>query len=122
MKWIKHIGLACILILPVACTDSKTTQNEQLILGRWELVQAVRNGKPTDSMNGIFFEFKEEGKMTSNFNLAVEERQLQYTIDKNLLDQIGEENLKYIIEKLTNSELILTTNYQGLEFQLQLEP
>jgi len=121
MKWINQIGLLFLLILPFSCADSETAKNEEMILGRWELKQAVRNGKMTDALKGIFFDFKEEGKMVSNFNFNAEEQALDYTINKKVLAQKGTENLTYAIEKISTTELILSTEYKKFKFELQLE-
>lgn len=57
----------CLLLVFAACQrDSKDTNYEELILGRWEIKEAIRNGRPTETLTGAFMEFFPKGRMISN--------------------------------------------------------
>ena len=57
--------LACIGLL-TGCQDEQTSSKEELILGRWEIQQAYRNGRTTESLEELYFEFYKDGKMNTN--------------------------------------------------------
>jgi len=91
-----------------------------LIPGRWEIKEAFRNNKLTEALDGIYFDFKSNGTMVSNFNLSVKDTESPYSIVKNILTESGTEKRVYTIESLEPGDLILSTKYQGLSFRLRL--
>jgi len=117
---LKKILLPLIYLLAffVACTeDVETKENLSLIEGRWEVKEAFRNNKLTETMDGIYFDFRSDGKMVSNFNLRVADVENPYTLKKNKLTEEGKEKRDFLIETLDESQLTVITKYQGLDFR-----
>ncbi|MBK7408825.1 MAG: hypothetical protein IPJ40_12660 [Saprospirales bacterium] len=66
-------GLCLVMVFAACQNDSKDTNYEELILGRWEIKEAQRNGRPTETLTGAFMEFLPKGRMISNVGGAPEE-------------------------------------------------
>lgn len=114
------LGLtACQNDVPEGGSDSAQAQVNQL-LGRWELQQAVRSGKPTESLDGAYFEFFEEGKLVSNLGGSREE--LEYELNgETILQRGGRMQADYNIVELGDSVLVLQMTLNNIPFTLQLE-
>lgn len=109
------------LVLFAACqNETKDTNYEELILGRWELIEALRDGKPTETLTGIYFEFKPEGRVVSN--LAGQEEESKFELEgKNIGQKGGQIAVNYQIEELNDSLLVLTFSLRQVNFRLKLD-
>ncbi|MEL6276522.1 MAG: hypothetical protein AAFU03_15600, partial [Bacteroidota bacterium] len=52
--------LSIPLLSLLACTSDDTDQGPSLV-GRWEIESAQRNGRPTESLDELYFEFTDQG-------------------------------------------------------------
>jgi hypothetical protein len=99
--------------------ESDTDQTLLLLQGRWELLDATRNGKPTESLDGAFFEFMSEGKLASNLGGSREE--MQYELRGNtILQRGGRMEAEYQIETLADTLLVLDLVLNNTPFKLRL--
>ncbi len=101
------------------CGDEQASEEKNLILGRWEIQEAFRNGRPTESLAELFFEFTEDGQMTTNI-LGAEETATYELDESQLLQREGQLDINYQIQELTDSTLVLATELQGYAFMFQL--
>jgi hypothetical protein len=102
-----------------ACRNDKNESAMEFLLGRWELVEAFRNGRPTSSLENLFFEFQDEGRMITN--LLGEEESATYQLSKTELRQRDSQiDVNYAIEELTDSTLMLSTQLRGYAFRFVL--
>ena len=110
----------CLLLVFAACQrDSKDTNYEELILGRWEIKEAIRNGRPTETLTGAFMEFFPKGRMISNVAGAPEES--AYTIQGNVLSSKSERlPADYTIQYLGDSSMVLKFIVRDIPFQFSL--
>lgn len=109
------IGLAAL----AACQDSQETSRQEYLLGRWELQQAYRNGQVTESLQELYFEFFQDGKMSTNILGAPETA--TYELEENELRQRDSQmDINYQIEELSDSLLVLTTNLRSYDFRFRL--
>ncbi len=126
MKLIKNIIIPFLLVgifTYSACTTEQTPEEKDrtaaLIQGHWELKTAFRNDKETETLSGIYFDFKSGDKMFTNFNLSGEEKEMTFELkDQSILAGIGN---GYKIESITAENLVLTTKMRGYKFKLDLE-
>jgi hypothetical protein len=109
-----------ILTLNTGCEDEKTKQ-QALLTGRWELVRGFRNAKETETLDGTYFRFEEQGKMQTNLPLGANENAVDFTLDKNEIIQSGPMPIKYTIQKLTDTELILVLELRGMQFEMHMK-
>lgn len=125
MRLSTHLLTVCsfcigILALSTGCEDEKTKQ-QALLTGRWELVRGFRNAKETETLAGTYFRFEEQGKMQTNLPLGANENAVDFTLEKNEIIQSGPMPIKYTIQKLTDTELILVLELRGMQFEMHMK-
>lgn len=109
------IGVAALS----ACQDSQEIDRQEYLLGRWEIQEARRNGQATESLQELYFEFFQDGKMTTNLLGAAETASYELE-DGELRQRDSQLDIDYRIEELTDSLLILTTNLRDYDFRFRL--
>lgn len=123
MKWTNHLSFIMLLTLSLviqACGPEETSETSpDQILGRWELTNATRNGRPTESLADLYFEFFLDGKMTTNLGGATESA--SYAIYDNEIRQSDSQfDVIYEIQGLNDSILVLATELRGYSFRFRL--
>ena len=98
--------------------DAKT--NEDILWGRWEIVDASRNGSRTETLDELYFVFGEDGSLETN--IAGSPEMATYSVKENLIQQ-RESRLEadYLIEQITDSTLMLATELRTFRFRLLLK-
>lgn len=105
--------------------ESSTAASKQIELtiasvnGRWEVVAATRNGESTESVNGAFFELKDNDVLLTN--IMGEEAESKYLLDGNLIVSKGQPEMVYEVKKLADSTMALGMSIPKYEFELILE-
>jgi hypothetical protein len=108
------LGLCCT----IACNEDEV-QDTDLILGRWDLREGLRNGSPTESLADLFFEFYEEGKMRTNITGSPVD--CSYDIEGDQLEQRGGPmDINYTIQMLNDTMLSLTAKIHSYDFKLEM--
>ncbi len=119
-KWYRITVVLLTSFFLITCQKGK---NEKVatIIGKWELEEALRNGRPAASLEDIFFEFFADGSMRTNFNLTGNSETGTFEIFKGELRQRETQlHLNYNIIELNDSVLILSTKLRDADFQLLL--
>lgn len=89
------------------------------VLGRWELDYATRDGRPTESLEELYYEFLPDGTLRTNMSGAPETA--TYAIENNILQQRqGRIEADYTIVELSDSVLVLSANIRNYAFQFRL--
>ena len=90
------------------------------LIGKWEIVEAYRNGNLAESLDDLFFEFYEDGKMRTN--ILGSSSQSDYEIDGQKILQGGDDGVEvdYQIEEVSDSTLVLTTALRRYNFSFSL--
>ncbi len=106
----------------LSCGGDGVAEQQNLLIGHWDLVEGSRNGKVTESLRGTYFEFTSEGKMSTNLPIkggidspfVIENGEIVQTI-------INDLHIKYKIVELTPKALKLTTTLRSFDFIFSLE-
>ncbi len=107
------VFLSALLLL--GCGED--LEKEQLLLGKWSLEKAFRGENKTELLNHLFFEFQEEGMMTTNINNGQLE-QGKYTLSGDIIHQTESSlNLDLTLKSLTDSTLVIQTSIRGMPFE-----
>ncbi|MGB3548492.1 MAG: hypothetical protein WBA17_16080 [Saprospiraceae bacterium] len=115
------IGSLLVLLLTAACVTDRSKGEDELLIGRWELVRAERNNAPTESLDNLFFEFLPEQQLRTNFTLTSTESMGTYTFSGDILEQTTPDlTADLTVKELTDSTLFLETRLRGTFFQLYL--
>ena len=105
--------------LLTGCQEEQSDKKEELILGRWEIQQAYRNGKTTESLEQLYFEFYKDGKMNTNLLGATETASYEME-NGTLLQRDSQMDINYNIQELNDSILVMTTQLRSFDFQFRL--
>ncbi len=90
-----------------AC-EKESEKDATLLIGRWEVTEATRNGRPTESLAELYFEFTSEGGLMTNVAGFPEEGTYEVRGDK-ILQRNTQLDAEYNIEELASDHMILTT-------------
>ncbi|HMP32439.1 MAG TPA: hypothetical protein PKD85_22715 [Saprospiraceae bacterium] len=97
------IGIIVFLsVMIFACKDNNDVCS---IEGKWYFHQVNRNYKPTNTLEGGYFDFKDEKVFTSN--IFDENQEYSYTFTYPKIEINTEENLKFTIVQCSKDTLIL---------------
>jgi len=110
--------------LLAACSSDTQEQaaegvTEDQMLGYWEIEEASRNDEPTESLDDLYFEFMKGGRMRTN--LAGKPAEGTFELTDGVLEQRGTEmDVDYIVESVSEDELVLTTTLRNYDFRFVL--
>ncbi len=97
-----------------ACETNDDERNK-IIVGKWFIESAERDGTKIRSLEGTIFEFTPDGKMTTNVpNLG----EGNYHFSNNQLIQKGANTQNYTIEDLTTEKLVLKMQIKDMDFKM----
>lgn len=118
----KKIFLIALLgIVAFACTSDENSEEVNKLLGRWELQSAQRDGRPTDSLRGLYFEFSgENGLRTNIMNGEVEDGTYEMGEENTIAQRNTTQDIDYTIESLADTMLVLITSLSDTEFRFVL--
>ncbi len=118
----KFLPLFFLNVVFLACEPEPKTPvyEKQDLIGQWELTEAWRNNRKTETLVGTYYNFDDNGHMSTNFNLDMQESSYEYEFDGRQITQKGEEETVYHIDSLTSSTLIFSTTFHNFPFKLAL--
>ena len=104
----------------ISCEEEpkEPTFDKDLLIGRWELQDAWRRGKKTETLTGTFYEFKKEGTMVTNLTPSMNILEYEYTFDGKTLMQKGDTEITFDIENLNDSLFTFSMVIQNFPFKL----
>ena len=123
MKILKTLPLSILIttLFIVSCSTEVETLDAALLYGRWDIKSAQRDGHPTETLTNTFFEFDEQGKMVTNFNLEGNEVSGEFVINGSKITQKGDPEINYSVEILEENKLVLLTKLMDYNFTLNLK-
>lgn len=120
---INQLLFGTFLFLLTACGSDTTIKDQKALLeGRWNLIEGQRNGKVTDSLRDMYFEFTADDKMSTNLPIKGGMNSPYDIVDNAIVQTIiNDIQIKYTIVELTPQVLRLTTSLRGFEFVFSME-
>lgn len=119
MKFWKSIFTFLAITLFFACGSEEADPQATQILGRWEIEEASRNGRITESLAELYYEFDADGKITTNLTGATETG--TYTLEEGkLLQRNTKIDADYTLDSLSDSSLIMSTRLRNSTFKFRL--
>ena len=114
------IAILILSVFFICSCNEDAIQDSDIILGRWDIEEALRSGRPTESLDNLFFEFFDKGKMRTNITGSTVDG--SYRLDGDQLHQSGGTlEVDYTIQTLSDSLLILTAMINRYDFKLQFK-
>ena len=120
----KFLLIFCTLSLFISCEeDAKSPSFEKdLLYGRWELTEAYRNSRKTETLTGTFYEFNENGNVKTNFtpqhNMVAHE--FPFDFNGKEIKLKGEQEFLYQVDTLSQDLLMVSTNFDRFRFKFTL--
>jgi len=105
----------------VACNFDAAQEEEttELLQGRWDLSEAYRSGKKTETLTGTFFEFLPERKLI--YNLAGLREEVSYNLDGQTITPLeSRQSVTFMIEELDAGKLTLSMVMRNTPFKFVL--
>ncbi len=111
------LPLAFVSLLFTAC-ENETEKNQATLLGRWQLTKGLRNKSETQTLQGVYYYFGADGKMQTNLPIGAE-TPTDYVVVKDEIEQRSAQPVKYTIQQLTDTVLVVTLEMHGVPFEFQ---
>ncbi|MEN0005229.1 MAG: hypothetical protein AAF798_13840 [Bacteroidota bacterium] len=112
--------LVCFIFLLTTCKKDVEDNSAELLVGRWEIQEASRNGRSTASLDNLYFEFYEDGSMRTNLSGATETA--KYALEPPTIRQMESKmDADYTIQEITDSTLFMSTELRGYAFRFLLK-
>lgn len=103
-----------LLVVSTGCGSDEEAVMSKLS-GRWLLREAISNGRPTERMSSLYYEFNRDGSLSTN--LMGSPQQQAFELDGNQLTQLGDPmTVQYEIVKLEDTVLVLKTQISQYDF------
>ncbi len=119
MKKLLFGSLVFFFVLYHSSCKSEPEENFDALVGQWELETATNNGKPTELLTGLYFNFEDDGSMRTNVTGSPES--VTYSIaDGTIQQREGRIDVDYEIQTLNDTLLILTTKIRNANFRFNL--
>ncbi len=113
------LSLVLITFTVWTCASEEKEIEKNNLLGRWEIQEARRNGRPTESLDNLYFEFFEDGKMVTN--LSGSQESAVYEVNEDIITQRESQfDVDYQIRNLTDSTLELAAQIRDFNFSFSL--
>lgn len=110
----------CIFLMVIMCMACfPDTQEPSSLIGRWEVVQATRNNRPTSTLKDAFFDFKSDSIMVTN--ILREQMEFIYHREGDLIAQKGPMPIEYKLVELMEDSLVLTSTINNYYFEFFLK-
>ena len=108
------------LFLLSACEEDAPPAAAAQLEGRWELVRATRNNRPTTTLDSLYYQFEEGGVLETN--LLGEAQRGRYLRRDDGFIETAEVRvpMTYEVRELTDSLLRLRSDYEGFQFDFTL--
>lgn len=109
-----------LLCFFTACGDDSAVSGDATVSGSWKLKRAMRNNMETETLDGLFYQFNDDGKMVTNL-MSDEATEGTYVWEGTELSTEGVSlPLTYEVKELTDSTLHLQSKYRGYQFNFEL--
>ena len=114
----KSSAILLFLVLTLSACESEKKIVESDVVGRWEVYDCVRGGKPTQTLNGAYFEFEHGNKLYTN--ITGDGIMAGYNIYNNEIVQQSGEKIRYNIVAFSDEKMTLSTRINNVDFVLEL--
>lgn len=117
---IRVLLISCLAasIILWSCTSDSQADGEVSLEGYWGLTQASINGKVSDRLSSLYFEFEKDSLLHTN--ILGEDASYPYQQTETEIIQHSIPEIVYSIDQLTDTLLTLTTQIQNADFVLYL--
>jgi len=115
------VGIFLIVLgsVLVSCKEDKQL-DQNFLIGKWTMHNALRNNQPTTTLENAYFEFLDGNIMKTNILGTEEEAKYEFMSETNSIRQSGRHLMEYQIKKLTPDSLSMESKIRNYQFQFFL--
>ena len=116
-----QLGLLMLIGFSImGCSSQEATMNDADLFRKWEIREAKRNGEVTETLSGLFFEFKDPDTL---INIMLGAYSVyQFVFEDQQISQTGSFDMVYDVVSLSDTSLVMSTYIQGYSFYFDLKP
>ncbi len=111
-----HLTLLLLTTFVMACNDKKD-ERLPLLVGKWHIQKAERDGDHFNSLEGTIYEFTADSKMITNVQ-QIGSGTFEFK-NNTLTQKSNNNNTIYTVETLTKDKLVLNTIIRDLQFRFE---
>ncbi len=118
---IRKVFFTAICFCTVLFSSCADTENNKLIIGQWQGIEWLENGKPSElNASGTTFNFTDKGMYT--FDYGSNREKGTYKVENDMLFTTPENQTEIMVKisKLTNDSLVFEMNRSGGQERLTL--
>ena len=115
-RWLPAVSA---FILLIGCKQEAEESWSGELAGRWELSWAQVNSADTDRLRDLYFVFLPDTSMQSN--ILGSEKNFKYSVDGDVITQLGDPQLQYQVMAATDTTLTMETEIRGSVFTIYLD-
>lgn len=116
---ILFITISLIAVSWSSCEDD-TAASEPTLIGRWEIEEATRNGRATESLVDLYMVFTKEGVFETN--LSGEVAQGKYVFEEEVITTTDVPlAMEYRVAALTDTTLQLKSTFRNYRFDFSFQ-
>ena len=123
MRFSKFLFATILMSSLFACSNEPSEEEvnlSELLVGHWDVIQALRDDQPTETMTDFFMEFGADNTMTSNLAGAAEK--VEYELKNDVIHQkTGRMPLDFQIMNLTDSLMVLSMTMRDTDFRFTFQ-
>lgn len=118
----RTLSLLLLLLgtLVVGCgSDDNVSGDASIVDGQWQLERATRNNMETALLDGLHFQFRDDGTLVTNLMGNTEDGTYTWAGDEIITEGV-KPPMTYTIKELTDTTLHLQSQYQGFQFGFEM--
>jgi hypothetical protein len=112
------LSITLLALLLFSCNDD-TSLAPATVEGHWELERALRNNTETGMLDGLYFDFKPDGRLVTNL-MGNEDPGTYLWEGEEIITEGIKLPLTYQVQEITDSTLHLRSSYRGFQFDFML--
>ena len=101
-------------LLFFACKSDKPIATPEQLAGKWNIVQATKEGKIFEAISGGYFDFGKDAKFETNIPSLPSGS--NFTLKDGIIS-FQSDTIKYTISHLNDSTLVVDSNIRNTKFQ-----
>ncbi len=114
-------SMICVIcsLITCGCKKNDPAFSHDQLNGRWELNWAQVNGSETDRLRDLYFVFLPDTSMQTN--ILGSERNFKYSLDGEVISQMSDPVLSYLLTAVNDSVMTVQTEIRGSVFTIYLD-
>ncbi|MBT8190312.1 MAG: hypothetical protein KJO29_07765 [Bacteroidia bacterium] len=107
-----------LIVTVISCGEDTVKTSVDILAGKWNIHEAYRDGRETQTLKKGYFEFSTDQKLKTN--ILQDTLFYPYKLSGNKIKLEDAHKISYTVMKLTSDSLILETKIRKFDFRILL--